>query len=124
MNEPAYVVSFYVTARGECPFEVFLDAAQPKVRAKFARLIELLSYQGPDLKRPYADLLSAGIRELRVRWGHGRYRALYFFIQGRNVVITHGILKNTAAVPPGEIERACRCRDDLEARIERGEVEL
>ena len=101
-----YSVRFYTTARGECPFEAFLDGAQPKVKAKFI------------------NLLRDGIRELRVRSGHNRFRALYFFIMGRHIIITHGILKNMERVPWVEIERAISCRRDLEERLGRGEASL
>ncbi len=119
-----YSVKFYTTARGECPFEAFLDGAQPKVKAKFINLLSLLEEHGPGLKRPYADLLRDGIRELRVRSRHSRFRALYFFIMGRHIIITHGILKNMERVPWVEIERAISCRRDFEERLGRGEASL
>lgn len=113
-----------MTARGECPFRAFLDGAQPKVKAKFINILDLLAFHGPDLKRPYADLLRDDIRELRIRLGTSRYRALYFFIMGKHIIITHGILKNTDRVPPEEINRALRCKRDFEERLRRGEVSL
>ena len=119
-----YRIKFYVTVRGDCPFGAFLDAAQPKVKAKFINLLDLLTRLGPDLKRPYADSIRDGIRELRVRLGSNRYRALYFFIMGKTIVITHGILKNSDRVPPEEIDRTLRYRSDLEERLRRGETTL
>lgn len=113
-----------MTARGDCPFETFLEGSHPKVKAKFIKVLDLLRYQGPNLKRPYADFLRDGIRELRIRLGTNRYRALYFFIKGKNIIITHGILKNTNKVPPGEIDKALHYKKDLEDRLRRGEVEL
>ncbi|MBI3548232.1 MAG: type II toxin-antitoxin system RelE/ParE family toxin [Elusimicrobia bacterium] len=88
------------------------------------KFLDLLASQGPNLKRPYADVLRDGIRELRVRLGSNQYRALYFFIVGKHIVITHGILKNEDKVPPGEIDRAVRCKIDFESRLRRGEVTL
>lgn len=119
-----YTIKFYVTARGESPFAAFLDSAQPKVKAKFLNLLDLLSRLGPDLKRPYADSLRDGVRELRVRFGNNQYRALYFFIMGKTIVITHGILKNSERVPPEEIDRALRFKIDLEDRLRRGDLTL
>lgn len=119
-----YRIKYYVTAKGECPFAAFLDGAQPKVKVKFINILDLLAYHGPDLRRPYADLLRDDIRELRVRLGNNRYRALYFFIMGKNIVVTHGILKNKDKVPPGEIDRALRYKADFETRLRRGEVSL
>lgn len=124
MRSVPCIIKYYVTARGECPFESFLDGAQPKVKAKFINILDLLACQGPNLKRPYADLLRDGIRELRVRLGHSRYRALYFFIMGKHIIITHGILKNTDRVPAEEIDRAVRYRNDFADRLRRGEATL
>lgn len=119
-----YVVKYYVTAKGDCPFAAFLNGTQPKVKAKFIKILDLLSYQGPNLRRPHADVLREGIRELRIRLGTNRYRALYFFICGNYIIVTHGILKKTDEVPPGEIERALRYKKDIENRLSHGEVTL
>jgi len=109
-------ILFYETIRGECPFRTFLDSSDAKVQAKFIKLLDLLEEHGPDLKRPYADLLRDGIRELRVRYGTKRYRALYFFVIDDRIVISHAIVKKSERVPPGEIERALRCREDFRRR--------
>lgn len=106
-------IEFYETARGECPFQAFLDSSDAKVQAKFIKLLDLLEEHGPNLKRPYADILRDGIRELRARHGTKRYRALFFFFIGQTIVITHGIIKKTDGVPPAEIDRALRCRADF-----------
>jgi len=107
-----YRIDFYRTPRGDRPFQIFLDGCTDKVRSKFIKWLDLLKEQGPDLKRPYADALRDGIRELRVALGGDQYRALYFFWDGDTIVITHGIIKKTAEVPPGEIDRAIRYRAD------------
>jgi phage-related protein len=49
------------------------------------------------------------IRELRVSFGRREIRLLYF-IHGRTIVLTHGFLKKTRALPPEEIVRAERLR--------------
>jgi phage-related protein len=117
-----YEISYYKTVRGDCPFQSFLDGATIKVENKFAKLIEVLREEGPNLKRPYADVLRDGIRELRVGFGGDQFRALYFFILGRRVVITHGIIKKTEEVPVAEIERAIRYRRDYCQRLDRGDI--
>ena len=75
--QPKYEVLFYVKMNGECPMDGFLDALPVKVRAKIAKWIELLEEEGPDLPRPYADLLWDKIRELRVKFGPVQYRQLH-----------------------------------------------
>jgi phage-related protein len=87
-----------------------LEARQPKVFAKcVARILEL-SEQGPAMRRPHADSLRDGIRELRIRTGRVHYRILYFFNGQQIVVLSHGITKE-GAVPDREIELAIRRRE-------------
>ena len=111
-------------ARGRCPLTEFLGEWGAKVEAKFAKLLKILSYEGPNLKRPYADVLSQGIRELRVSFGSDQYRGLYFFFHKDFIIVTHGFMKKTDAVPAGEIERALRYKSDFEARFYRGDIKL
>jgi phage-related protein len=75
----------------------------------------LLADQGHQLRRPAADYLRDGIYELRAKAGRIQYRMLYFFHGRAAVVISHGITKQQAAVPPIEIERALRRKQTFEA---------
>ena len=90
----------------------FLDNLEKRARAKVFKWLGLLEEQGPALPRPYADILEGPIRELRIGIGRLEARLLYFFHKQTIVVVTHGFLKKTPAVPPGEIERAMRARAD------------
>ncbi len=69
-----------------------------------------------------ADVLRGGIRELRVVFGGDQFRALYFFWDGDQIIVTHGIIKKSDKVPPAEIERAIRYRADYIGRKKRGEL--
>lgn len=82
-----------------------------RVRAKAAAWIGLLQEKGPQLHRPYADMLEESIRELRISHGHLEIRILYF-IEGKSVVLTDGFLKKTQWIPKEEIEKAKRCRNE------------
>jgi phage-related protein len=117
VSEPpkAYEAEFYVTLSGDCPVDEYLDDLVLKHRAKVEKWIEKLEEQGPNLPRPYADVLEGPIRELRIQFGHMKYRILYF-IHKRIVLLTHGIVKKTGPVPPGEIDRAKRCMYDWLSR--------
>ena len=118
-----YRVFYYTAADATCPFQSFLDGTTDKVRAKFFKLLTLLEEIGPNLKRPYADSLRDGIRELRVILSGGQYRGLYFFTDGRKIIVTHGIVKKTDKVPKSEIERALKYRSDYEERARHGKIE-
>ncbi len=118
-----YEVLFYESADGACPAQEFLDGLTPKIQGKVAKWLELLEQEGPNLPRPYADVIRGKIRELRVSFGGLHHRFLYFF-HGKRIVMTHGFVKKTAAVPEGEIGRAERYMADFYHRLERGEIHL
>ena len=114
-----YEVEFYRDRKGRCFTIEFLNELQTKVRAKVAKWIEKLEEGGPDLPRPYADIVRGKIRELKVSFSSNEYRFLYFFFDER-IIITHGFLKKTDRVPEGEIERADRIMQDFLQRSKGG----
>jgi phage-related protein len=107
MAEGSYEVLFYRSPRGECFTEEFLNGLPAKVRGKVLRWIKALETHGPNLPRPYADVVRGKIRELRIVFSTNQYRLLYFFA-GKQIVITHGFVKKTDPVPVGELDRAER----------------
>ena len=107
-----YEVEFYRDHRGKCQVLEFLGRLNIKERAKVAKWIEMLEREGPDLPRPYTDIVKGKIRELRVGFGTNEYRFLYFFY-GKRIIITHGFIKKTDKVSAEEIERADRIKEDF-----------
>lgn len=88
-----------------------MESLPERPQAKVAAWLRLLQEKGPNLRRPYADILEEPIRELRVSFGRLEIRLLYF-IQGRSIVATHGFLKKGRQVLKEEIERAKRYHED------------
>ena len=118
-----YQAIFYETAREDCPAEEFLNSLPVKVRAKVAKWIQKLEEHGPDLPRPYADIVRGKIRELRIIFASRHYRFLYFFYN-KYAVITGGFIKKSGRVPENEIEKAQNYMADFEDRIKKGEIRL
>ena len=87
-------------------------------RAKILSWIALLEDRGPNLPRPYADLLDDGIHELRLKLSGSEVGILYFFCFRRFIVLTHGFAKLAARVPTAEVHHAKRCRTDFLARYD------
>ncbi len=85
--------------------------------------IEKLEGEGPNLPRPFADVVGGKIRELRIVFGSNCYRFLYFFSK-RRIVITHGFVKKTKRLPSGEIEKAERLMQDFLQRCRGCEIKL
>ena len=114
-----YKLLFYETVDERCPSKEFLRDLPIKDAGKIARWLGLLERQGPQLLRPYADIVQGKIRELRVQLGGMQYRLLYFFWD-RHVVITHGFVKKTSAIPDEEVARAIRAMHDFYRRLNQG----
>ena len=107
-------VVFYRERSGRVPMQRWLDNLPQKPKEKCLELIKQLQESGRKLKFPRARPLRDGIHELRARYGTVRYRILYFWHRGTGVVISHGIIKKSAAVPESEIQRALRKKRDFE----------
>ncbi|MBI5633246.1 MAG: type II toxin-antitoxin system RelE/ParE family toxin [Nitrospirae bacterium] len=110
-------VLYYETAEGERPVEKFIDSRKDRDQAKIFSWISLLEEQGPDLPRPYADLLTDGIHELRVKLSGDQVRILYFFCYKDYIILTHAFRKQTSSVPQGEIKKAQTYRADFLSRF-------
>lgn len=102
-----YKVEFYIAADDSSPVDEFLDEIAEAHRGKVIRWLSYLEKEGPNLPRPYADVLGNKIRELRIAIARHNYRFLYFF-HGKQIVVTNAFLKKTDRVPQSEIERAKR----------------
>lgn len=113
-----YEVLFYEQDDGVEPAKDFILSLDKKMRSKMLRTVEMLSQNGAELREPYSKHLVDGIFELRARTGSDISRVLYFFFVGRRVILTNGFIKKTQKTPPGEIQRAKRCRADFLNRKE------
>ena len=102
-----YSITFFKTQQGEIPARDFVLSLPERVRFKFEAYLQLLSEYGPRIKRQYGAYLRDKIYELRPNFGHLSPRILYFY-KGKEIVLTHGFLKKTDAVPNTEIEKAIR----------------
>jgi phage-related protein len=116
-----YRIRMFRSERGEAPVEAYLAELEPKHRRKIAAHLELLAREGPNLRRPYADVLDGPLRELRVSLGRLEHRILYYFVLRDLVILVHGFLKKTRAVPQSEIDIAKGRMQALKRRLEAGE---
>ncbi len=100
-----YTAVFFETREERSPVEDFLANLDPRIEAKATSLIKILEEKGPDLHRPYADVVRGKIRELRIRTLGVQVRILFAFA-GKEIVLLHGIKKKEPAIPPREIDTA------------------
>ncbi len=107
-------VVFYREKSGRVPMQRWLNRLSGIPRRKCEELIAQLQESGRELTYPHAHPLKGGIHELRARHGRVRYRILYFWHGSTVVVITHGIIKKSRAVPEAEIQRALQKKRNFE----------
>lgn len=117
-----YRIHLYQSSSGQSPVEDFLRELPERDRAKVLAALDYLSQQGPALRRPHAAQVQGKLWELRVSRARNEYRLLYFFLEEQGVVLAHGFVKKTQAIPAREIETASRRMADYVTRIRRGEL--
>ena len=108
-------IIFYREADKAVPLLTWLDGLPQKARLGCIARIELLAEFGHRLRRPHAENLGEGIWELRAKVEGINYRMLYFFHGQQAIVLSHGIVKQQAAVPPADIQQAQARRAAFEA---------
>ena len=76
------------------------------VLADYARIVELLMENGPDLRLPHTRALGHGLFEMRPRGRSGIGRAFYCFRIGRRIVVIHAFVKKNRRTPENELKIA------------------
>lgn len=126
LTVPTTRILIYCNERKESPLLTWLEGLRkrnPKARAKCLTLMLHLEREGHELRRPHADYLRDGIRELRMHLGRVQYRILYSF-HGRDVaILTHGLVKERQ-VPDDEIEFAIKCMEQARTNLDKFTLEF
>ncbi|MCF6246127.1 MAG: type II toxin-antitoxin system RelE/ParE family toxin [Desulfobacula sp.] len=120
---PKWQIVFCDEMEDGCPVTQFINTCQPKHQVKILRLLSLLEEQGPTLPRPYADILTDGIHELRFSLSRDNVRVLYFFCYQRFIVLYSAFFKNTRKVPERHINKVVKYRDHFLSRISKAKLE-
>ena len=86
-----------------------LRALPPDMRARFARICELIAAVGLDrMGAPHVRYLTGPLWEMRLSGRDGISRALYVAARGQRVVVVRAFVKKTQRTPRREIELALR----------------
>ena len=114
-DAPKLAASFFKTATGTEPVREWLRGLARDERRAIGVGIAYVQYKWP-LGRPHVGYIESGIWELRCRLPKRIARVL-FAIDGEEMVLLHGFVKKTQAIPVREIEVARgRWRDWQRAR--------
>jgi len=79
-----------------------------------------LEEEGPNLRRPYADVVRGKIRELKIHYSSNQYRVLYFFHVRNQIVLTHAFSKKTQQLKEKDIDLCERRMEDWIRRFPAG----
>ncbi len=105
-------IVFYKKDNLEEPVRNFIVTLPVKERAKVAQEIENIRSEGIYLGPPFVKKLVGreykGLWELRVRFGSGYIRIIYFLHTKKTFVLLHGFKKKTNRTPKRELEIAKR----------------
>lgn len=100
-------VEFYEFEEGGSPVFDWYEDQDAKVKAKFARIFELLEECGTSVKKPYVESITdTKLFEIRVEQQTNIYRILYFAYTGKRFILLHGFQKKTQKTLRRHIELA------------------
>jgi len=109
-------VIYYEDQKGKSEVFDYIEGLKVKQQAKILNWIEKLEELGPNLPRPYADILDDGVHELRVKISGDQLRVLYFFCYKEYIILTSHFHKKADKVPKREISKAVKIRNDFLSR--------
>lgn len=101
-----WTVEFYKSPNGNSPVLEWFQSQDPKVKAKFARIFDLLQEQGTAVGKPYVAPLENKLYEIRIEQDTNIYRTIYFAHTGKRFILLHGFQKKTQKTPKKELNLA------------------
>ena len=110
-----FTIELYETPAGRCPVRDFLDELKRSDFNDFAVVLAGLAKlrNSQNHREPLSKALGGELFELR-HVGKLNTRLLWFFAQGRRIVVVHGIRNKGQAIPTRTLETARqRMRDWL-----------
>lgn len=105
-----FEIDYVELPTGRIPAREFIDSLDDKAAARVDAFIQRLSLYGNRMEGKFVKKLSNELFELRVKQFDRIFRVLFFYQQGKLIVITSGFQKKTTQTPPVEIARAERLR--------------
>ena len=111
-----FEIIFYTKEDGTQPAREFMNGLSLKMRARVAKIVAMLQEYGGQVRMPYSEYLKDGIFQIRAQQEGNIVRVLYFFWDGKKVILTNGFTKKTNKMPSAEIERAKRYKADYERK--------
>jgi len=96
---------FYVNARGARPVREWILAVSDDDRRTLGTDIQKVEFGWP-IGRPYCAPLGDGLWEVRSHLEGGRIARVIFCIQAGDMILLHGFMKKTQAIPKQDLALA------------------
>lgn len=105
-----YEIYYFEDDKGNAPVREYIKVLPDQDRAKIYAYLNRLSEVGPQMRRPMADYIGekTGLYELRP----SRHRIIYFFLERKNIILLHALLKKTDKIPEKDL-RIAEDRKDI-----------
>ncbi len=107
-----FTIEFFETENGTLPAEEFILSQDIKMRAKIFKTLELLEFNGNQLREPFSKHLTEDIYELQTKQGNNISRILYFFFINKKIILTNGFIKKTQKTPKNELQKALKYKKE------------
>lgn len=108
-----YQIVFYQKRNGDAPGKIFIESCPRRLQSKITLRLQLIQDFGTEYLFKSSKPLRNGIFELRFLDRENQARILYFFFDGRRIVITNGFIKKTKKTPEQEIQLALEFKKDF-----------
>ncbi|MDJ0535277.1 MAG: type II toxin-antitoxin system RelE/ParE family toxin [Xenococcaceae cyanobacterium MO_207.B15] len=110
-------IEFYQSPNGNPVVYDWFLKQEPKVKARFAQIFDLLQDKGTSVGMPYVrPIVNTKLYEIRVEQSTNIYRIFYFAYTGQRFILLHGFQKKTQKTPKKEIELAEKRRKEFLAQ--------
>jgi phage-related protein len=97
-------VEFFKFPNDNSPVLDWFQSQEPKVKAKLARIFDLLEGEGISVGKPYVAPLEDKLYEIRIGQDTNIYRILYFAYTDKRFILLHGFQKKTQKTPKKELD--------------------
>lgn len=98
---------FYKTIGGSSPVDKYLDSLDPKPRAFVEDSLRDMQDDTEKLFK-HSKHLREKIYEIKLKFNTDDYRILYFFFDGRSIVLVSAFTKKTQKTPSRELKKAIK----------------
>lgn len=111
-----YQIEFYFDAKGKSQSRDYMLKLTPTEVKKFAHLLQMMGDHGEIRNKEKFRNEGDKIYTFKPQ----PHRFLCFFFDGNKVIITNAFMKKQQKLPKPEKEKALRCKEDYEDRVNKG----